>query len=165
MFFYEDVLRGLADARIDYVLVGGTAVILQGVPRTTADLDIVPSLDPDNLTRLVGKLTELGYKARAPVDPLALADPEQRRVWLEEKGMLAFSFWRPDRPLDAVDVLYAGRVGYPELRAAALPMDIAGLRLLVASPRDLIEMKRGTGRAQDAFDINALERLIHAQRR
>lgn len=44
-----------------------------------------------------------------------------------------------------------------------MSLDIDGLRLLVASPRDLIEMKRGTGRAQDEDDIDALERLIDAQ--
>ncbi|MBX3183552.1 MAG: hypothetical protein KIT72_05470 [Polyangiaceae bacterium] len=163
MFFYDEVLRGLAEARVDYVVVGGTAVILQGVPRTTSDLDIVPALESDNLLRLVRVLDELGYRARAPVDPAGLADPAARRAWFEEKGMLAFSFWHPDRPLDAVDVLYAGRLQYAELVAGARVLEVAGLSLLVASPRDLIEMKRGTGRAQDEFDINALERLIDAQ--
>lgn len=36
-FFYEDVLGRLRDGDVRFVLVGGTAVILHGVPRTTAD--------------------------------------------------------------------------------------------------------------------------------
>lgn len=163
MFFYEEVLRGLADARVDFVLAGGTAVILHGVPRTTADIDIVPSLEPHNVRRLASVLAGLGYRPRAPIDPAGLADAEQRRIWHDEKNMLAFSFWHPGRPLDAVDILFATRLGYPELVAGARALDIDGLRLLVASPRDLIEMKRGTGRAQDEDDIDALERLIDAE--
>ena len=42
--FYEDVLRALDAASIGFVLVGGVAVILHGVPRTTADLDLVIDL-------------------------------------------------------------------------------------------------------------------------
>jgi len=49
--FYEDVLRALDTAAIRFVLVGGVAVILHGVPRTTADLDlvIVATATPDML--------------------------------------------------------------------------------------------------------------------
>lgn len=133
------------------------------VPRTTADIDIVPSLEPDNVRRLADVLASLGYQPRAPVDPAGLADAEQRRAWHDEKHMLTFTFRHPARPLDAVDILFAGRLGYAELAAGAMSLDIDGLRLLVASPRDLIEMKRGTGRAQDEDDIDALERLIDAQ--
>jgi hypothetical protein len=35
-FFYEDVLGGLRDGDVRFVLVGGTAVILHGVLRTTS---------------------------------------------------------------------------------------------------------------------------------
>jgi predicted nucleotidyltransferase len=164
-FFYEDVLRGLTGQGVEFVIVGGTAVILQGVPRTTADLDIVPALDAENVRRLVAKLVELGYRPRAPVDPLGLANADLRREWLEDKGMLAFSFWHPERPLDAVDVLYASPLDFAELAASARFLEIADLRLRVASPEHLIAMKQGTGRAQDEFDIHALRRLLDAQRK
>ncbi|MBK8479675.1 MAG: hypothetical protein IPL40_00640 [Proteobacteria bacterium] len=97
------------------MIVGGVAVILHGVPRTTADLDIAVDLERDNLLRLVEVLLGLGFRPRAPVDARQLADPEERRRWCEEKGLKAFSFHRPDRPLDAVDVLLASPVAYDEL--------------------------------------------------
>ena len=38
--FYHDVLVALADAEVRFVIVGGVAVNLQGVPRFTSDLDV-----------------------------------------------------------------------------------------------------------------------------
>lgn len=157
--FYEEVLRGLQDAGVDYVVVGGTAVVLHGVPRTTADLDIVPDLYHENINRLVAVLASLGYRPRAPVDPNGLVDPSVRRVWHDEKGMQAFSFWNPDRPLDAVDILFASPLDYSTLAARASPIEVAELRLLIASVEDLVTMKQNTGRPQDESDIDALERL------
>ena len=46
--FYEDLLRALQASNVRYVVVGGTAVILHGVPRTTADLDVVVDLAAEN---------------------------------------------------------------------------------------------------------------------
>jgi len=40
------LLRRLHDAGIDYVVVGGLAVIAHGVQRFTNDLDICPAPDP-----------------------------------------------------------------------------------------------------------------------
>jgi hypothetical protein len=59
--FYEDVLRALDAASIRFVLVGGVAVVLHGVPRTTADLDLVIDLEEGNVRRFVGVMTELGF--------------------------------------------------------------------------------------------------------
>jgi len=63
--FYEDVLRALDAASIRFVLVGGVAVILHGVPRTTADLDLVIDLEEGNVRRFVGVMTQLGFVPRA----------------------------------------------------------------------------------------------------
>jgi hypothetical protein len=84
--FFEDALVLLRDAGVRHVIVGGTAVILHGVPRTT-DLDLVVEDDPANMRRLVSVMNRLGYRPRAPVDPAGLSDPEVRRSWIEEKGM------------------------------------------------------------------------------
>ncbi|MEM2192104.1 MAG: hypothetical protein QXG38_00630 [Candidatus Hadarchaeales archaeon] len=42
--YYEKVLRELNAKRIRYILAGGIAVKLHGVPRATADLDILLDL-------------------------------------------------------------------------------------------------------------------------
>ena len=55
----ERVLVGLSDARVQYLVVGGVAVVLHGHLRTTADLDLVIRLEPDNVQRAVAVLSKL----------------------------------------------------------------------------------------------------------
>lgn len=78
--------------------------------------------------------------------------------------MLAFSFHRPGRPLDEVDVLFESPIDFATLNERADELRADGLVLRVARPSDLITMKQGTGRAQDEADIDALTRLIEAAR-
>lgn len=47
----ERILRALAARDVRYVLVGATAARLQGFPRLTADADITPARDSENLLR------------------------------------------------------------------------------------------------------------------
>ncbi|MGH7322892.1 MAG: nucleotidyl transferase AbiEii/AbiGii toxin family protein, partial [Candidatus Rokuibacteriota bacterium] len=134
-FFYEDVLLALQDGGVRFVLVGGTAVILHGVPRTTADLDIVIDLEESNVRRLIEAMTRLGFRPRAPIPAADLATPERRREWIEEKGMRAFTFQRPGRLLDEVDIIIDAPLTFAELRGEARVLEAEGLRLPVASPR------------------------------
>jgi hypothetical protein len=162
--FFQDVLTLLRDGGVQHVIVGGTAVILHGVPRTTADLDIVVDLDPANLRRLVAAMNRLGYQPRAPVDPLELCDAERRREWIESKGMRAFTFHLPGHPLADIDVLIDSPIGYAELSRHAERIDAGGLVIRIAAIDDLIRMKTAAGRAQDLDDVDALRRVQEARR-
>ncbi len=162
--FYEDVLTALNESGVRFIIVGGTAVILHGVPRTTADLDVVIDLDESNVLELVEAAAKLGFRPRAPVPPAQLADPEKRREWIEEKGMKAFTFQRPDRPLDVLDVLIDSPLSYQQLEPNAERLHAEGLTLVIAGIDDLIQMKQGTGRAQDDADIESVRWLEAATR-
>ena len=50
---YHQILFRLADAGVDFIGVGMVAAILQGVPLTTMDLDIVHRRTPENVERLL----------------------------------------------------------------------------------------------------------------
>ncbi len=160
--FYGDVLAGLQAADVRFVLVGGLAVILHGVPRTTADLDLVLDLEESNVLRFVEVMTRLGFTPRAPVPAADLVSADRRREWVAEKGMRAFTFHRPGRILDEVDVLIDAPIPFIEMMEGAEVLAAEGLRLCVANARHLIRMKEVTGRAQDAADADALRRLLEA---
>lgn len=55
----ERILRALAEHRVDYVLIGGLAVLTHGHVRTTIDADLIPAPDPANLERLASALRSL----------------------------------------------------------------------------------------------------------
>ena len=57
------VLFEFQERNIRYVLVGGLAVLLHGVDRLTADIDLVVDLAPEQALRAVETLLTLGFKA------------------------------------------------------------------------------------------------------
>lgn len=57
---FERVISALNDSRVDYVIVGGIAVVLHGVDRLTADLDLVVDLQPDALLGCFGQARSFG---------------------------------------------------------------------------------------------------------
>ncbi len=157
--FYHSVLSGLSEAGVRFVVVGGVAVNLQGVPRFTADLDLAVALDGDDLATTARVLRGLGLRNRLPVAEEELARPGAVREWIRERNLRAFTFIDPADPLREVDLVLESPVPFEEMERTADRMAAGGLTLLVASIDVLVRMKSGTGRAQDASDVEALRRL------
>lgn len=134
--------------------------MLHGHARLTADIDLVVDLVPDEARKTVETLTDLGFKARAPVEPLAFANPEIRRQWIEEKGMRVFSMWNPANPMLEVDLFAEHPIDFEELWNRAEVVKLTQAVVRIASVRDLIRLKRLAGRPQDLDDIEALEIIL-----
>ena len=88
---FRVILRTLAKHRVDFIVVGGIAAVLDGVPAQT-DLDIVHSRSADNLSRLVAALIELDAHCRFHPKHIApneshLASPG-RHLLMSNCGML-----------------------------------------------------------------------------
>ena len=60
------ILTELHDHGVDFVIVGGVAVALQGGSRATFDLDIVPNLAPDSWQAAVNLLWSPGAAHEFP---------------------------------------------------------------------------------------------------
>jgi len=154
-----DLIKLLADAGIDFVLVGGLAVALQGYQRVTMGVDVVLAMEEGNLKRLVAAAKAAGLRPVAPVDLEALTQPGLLEQWHNEKGMLAFSLYSPDQVATVMDILIKPVVPYADLRRAASLVGLGPLRIPVASIDHLIAMKAGTGRSKDLIDIEELRKI------
>ena len=62
----EPTLGLLSEHDVEFVIIGGFALAAHGVVRGTNDIDIVPSPDPRNLTRLVSALRALDAEVMWP---------------------------------------------------------------------------------------------------
>jgi hypothetical protein len=110
--YYEDIFSALGGADIRYLVIGGVALNLHGIPRMTTDLDLMVDFAETNLRRLVKVLEELSY---SPKPPLALKDllaEENRKRWLEEKNIRVFSLSHPHRPYQIIDILVENRLDF-----------------------------------------------------
>jgi len=154
-----DLIKLLADAGIDFVLVGGLAAALQGYQRVTMDIDVVLAMEEGNLKRLVAAAKAAGLRPVAPVDIETLTQPGLLEQWHNEKGMLAFSLYSPDQVATVMDILIKPVVPYADLRRAASLVGLGPLSVPVASIDHLIAMKTATGRGKDLIDIEELRKI------
>ncbi len=155
--FYLDLFRALQEERVDYVVVGGLAINLHGVERATMDVDLVLAMDEGNLRRFLKAATRLKLKPVLPVPLEALCDARQLDAWTREKHLIAFSLHSTSPNLPTVDIIVRPAVPFDGIYRNRIEKDIGGVRLSLASIEDLIALKTGTGRKQDASDIEALK--------
>lgn len=154
---FERVISALNDAGVDYVIVGGIAVVLHGVDRLTADLDVVLDLERDAALKAMKCLQQLGYRPRPPVRMEEFAESDRRQQWMETKNMRVFSLWDPHGELPVLDLFVSYPLDFARLLDDSVEVDIGGLRTRIASVEHLIEMKSGTRRDKDLQDIAALQ--------
>ena len=57
---YKELLQLLNESEVEYLIVGGFAVMKYGEPRYTKDLDVWVGNSPENSTRLIRALQEFG---------------------------------------------------------------------------------------------------------
>jgi hypothetical protein len=156
---YEELFRRLAAARIRYVVVGGVALVLHGVVRFTADLDLLVALDPENLDAFLEAMEDLGYKSKLPLRAKAFADPQMRADWKEMRGMHVFTFYHPQRPVELVDVFIDEPIDFAAVERDRQIFTARGVEIPAISIPHLKQLKALSGRPQDLADIQALEEL------
>jgi predicted nucleotidyltransferase len=155
----QALLGRLGRAEVDFVVVGGVAVVLQGYGRATKDLDITYAIDSENLARLGDVLGAAHARLRGVAEDVPFV-PDGRTLARTRLVTL-------DTDDGSLDLLAdpPGAPPYATLRARADRVDLDGFVVAVAALDDLLAMKRAAGRPQDLVDIDALEvvRRIRAE--
>jgi predicted nucleotidyltransferase len=157
--FYEDVFRELNHRGVRYVVVGGVALNLHGVPRTTADLDLSVAIDKNNLEKIVETLRELEFKPRVPVAMDDFTDPHNLKLWHAKKNMQVFTFWNSNKPYSEVDVFTHNPIDFEKLDRTKEIIKAGEIQIPIVSLENLIELKKLSNRQQDISDIEALLRI------
>ena len=138
----QDVFRSFQRHDVKYVVIGGIASILHGVPRATFDLDILVEATPENAERLLAALLDsgLGTAALTTVTNLLaneitiFKDKVRIDVQMSTPGISFDDAW-----LRRKTVTYQGQ------------------NFFILSRGDLIQSKRAAGRPQDLEDVRLLE--------
>jgi hypothetical protein len=154
-----DMLRLLAEAKVEFVLVGGLAVALQGYQRATLDVDVVLAMDTENVQRFLIVAKTAGLRPTMPVPLESLAQPELIEQWYREKGMLAFSVRGAETVAAVLDILVRPVVPFFDLRRDATLVKVGAICIPVASIAHLITLKTDTGRSKDLIDIEELRKI------
>ena len=157
---YKSIFKELNKQKIDYLVVGGLAVNLHGVPRMTYDIDIMILLEAKNVSKLIKKLKNWGYRPKVPINPMELADETKRNSWLQEKGMKAVNFYSDKLPIGEIDIVFDSPISYSELKSRAIIIELEREKIFTVSIHDLITLKQKSGRKQDIADVEYLKMIM-----
>ena len=147
------LLKALADAEVRFVLIGGVAAVLQGVPVFTNDVDTVHARHADNRKRLAAALRSLGasYRRHAP-----RIEPKE-----DDRGFPGTHLL--DTRLGNLDLIgvAVGGLDYERLLEHAREMDPGeGVHVLVADLALLTRMKEALGREKDRARLPDYRRAL-----
>ncbi len=142
---YREMLQGLSDEKVRFLLVGAYALAVHGYPRATIDMDIWVMPSPENAAAVLRALIRFG----APAQSLTRED-------LQEDG-LVFQIGVAPRRIDIITS--ASGLRFEDAFNHSITVDIEGIQIHVPSVDDLIRNKRATGRTKDLADVEALEAL------
>jgi hypothetical protein len=138
----RNVFECLQKHEVRYVVIGGIASVLYGVPRATFDLDILIEASTDNARRLIDSFLEAGLATAAMTSPEDLLAHE----------ITVFK----DRARIDVRTSTPG-LNFQPAWERRVKMEYQGQVFYVVSRADLIASKRAAGRKVDLEDVRLLE--------
>jgi hypothetical protein len=153
MSFLSRVCHSLDAAGLRYAVVGGHAVALHGAVRGTVDIDIALLWDLKTLRGAEQALGKLGLVSRLPIGAEDVF--RFRDEYVKNRNLIAWNFHNPVNPAEQVDVI----ITYDLKGKQRKRVSTADGTIQILGLKDLIEMKRASGRPQDLEDADALERL------
>lgn len=148
---------------VKYVVCGGLAVNLHGVPRMTADIDIILEMNQENLLRFEKCSSSLNYRVSVPVKISDLSDEVTRRKLIESKHLVAISYFNFDKNLLALDVVIDFPIPFNQLWESRIVKTEGSLVVNVVSIEHLIALKEFSNRAQDKQDVYYLSKIKYGK--
>ena len=147
--FYR-ILEAFQKENVDFIIIGGIAVILHGMPRASEDLDIIIKMETGNISRIRAALRKL------------FNDDDIKEITFEE--LHDYSVLRYVSPNDdMIDIISNLGEAFNYENVKYKIMEIEGNRFKVASIKSLIDMKSGTLREKDNLDLLYLNELKKKQ--
>ena len=146
----EEILKLFNHHNVSYLVIGGQAVRLEGLPRFSMDWDLfIPPHDMVNIRKLN---TLLGDTLDLPIEPIGPNGENFIQTYQTKWGIIQFHLGGPGLPpfdeANAAAVWHQSENGVP-------------IRCLCAS--HLLAAKKSANRPQDQVDIEFLEEKLKAQ--
>jgi hypothetical protein len=138
----QDVFKFFQQHEVKYVVIGGVASVLHGVPRATFDLDILIEATTENVRRLLTALENAGFGTATLTNVQDVLANE----------ITVFN----DRVRIDVQTCTPG-VSFQDVWKKRKTITYSGQQLFIMSKEDLIRSKRASGRDIDKEDIRLLE--------
>jgi predicted nucleotidyltransferase len=137
------VVKCLDEHSVPYMLIGGQALLLYGIVRSTRDIDITLGIDSDSYSEIANICDELGLSIL----------PEEPQKFANRTGTLPAE--EPNCHI-RIDFIFSFAPYERQAIERAQQKTLAGYPVKFASSEDLIIFKMIAGRAVDLEDIKSI---------
>lgn len=141
---FRDFINALNKHQVEYLLVGGYAVILNGYRRTTGDMDIWVKVTPENHRKLLNAYLSFG---------LPTIDISEEN-FLNNNEIEVFTYGIPPVCIDIMKIVKG--CNFEEAYSLSNIFDEEGLLIRFIHINTLIQAKKAAGRYKDLDDIEKL---------
>ena len=142
---FKELFELLNSNNVKYLLIGGYAVGIYGYARSTNDIDIFISDEPENITKLGKSLEQFGF-GRANLPDALFAQGRS----LVEMGI---------EPMKVQLMNFADGIDFTEAFEQRNVVRIEDIEVNVISRENLMKNKKASGRYKDLADIERLEEI------
>ncbi len=150
---HKTILIQLLHAKVEFILIGGYAVIYHGYGRTTGDMDIWLKPDNENRDKLIPVLKAQGI-LKEDLDKIRNTDFTQT---------LAFHIDEPPRRVDFLTKMVG--LTFQEANARKVLLPLGNLAVPVLQLDDLIVNKLLSGRTKDKADVEELQKIMQLNKK
>lgn len=145
---WHKIIKAFDKTGLEYVLVGGVALIIHGLPRSTLDIDIyVPAKE-----EILSKLFKIA-------DSLGLQSEQGQILALGSFPSLFTGQWIcfSDKGKDILDIFLSSEKEFDRIYSNSESKRDRDISVRVASLKDIEAMKRSSGRPIDLADIEFIK--------
>ena len=148
-----EIFASLHRHNVKYLLCGGLAVNLYGIPRMTADIDLLIQWSDDNVQKFELALAEHKYKNNLFFQLKTLVSAEVRLRYYQDNNLVAYSYSSDLFQAITLDVLTRTNIDFDASWERKEVKVLQNVPVYVLRVDDLITMKEFAGREQDKSDV------------
>jgi predicted nucleotidyltransferase len=146
---HQEMIRLLIESQVEFLLIGGYAVVYHGYKRTTGDMDLWIKPTNENKEKIIKARESAAYEN----DDLNI---------LNKKDFTNHTMFSVGSEPQKIDFLnHINQVSFEEAYQNKVVFEFDGLQLPVINVRELILSKMNTGRKKDEADIEELQKIIN----
>jgi len=139
------ILKDLSNEKMPFVIVGGAAIVLHGIPRSTLDIDVIVPAEAGVVAKLFSLIERKNFLIR-----------DKYIVSIANRPHLLIGQWitlQNKSGGELVDIFFENEKEFNKIFKRSNEIKTREFNLRVASLNDLQAMKRASGRMIDLADI------------